>query len=304
MNSSRIARCLACFTLLFAVLTSLLGSPMALAAQEGSNGPILSPSEEEPQLAESPIEITCKFPIVEGVAGDSFEFEFYITPMDKKHAGKYDFNVVTPPGWKATIWHSYPDKRVGAIDLVGIPGPSANIIVKVVSLPGKTPEPGEYIITIEVESGDIKASLDLTAVVTARYKFDIDTVTGRLNTEVESGEEKHVSILLVNTGTTAIENITLSSDKPEGWSVTFNPEKIDSLEPDLTQEVDVIVKPPKRTIARDYVTTLIAESEHSSDRLELRVTVPTPMVWGGAGIGMAVAVIAGLIVLFRRLSMR
>ena len=257
-------------------------------------------------MEESPIKLTCKFPIVEGVAGDSFEFEFYITPMDKKYAGKYDLNVVTPPGWKATIWRSHPKpgQRVGAIDLVGIPGPSANIIVKVVSLPGKPPEPGEYMITLEVESGDIKASLDLTAVVTARYEFDIDTVTGRLNTEVKSGEEKHVSILLVNTGTGAIENITLSSDKPEGWSITFNPEKIDSLEPDLTQEVDVIVKPPKRTIARDYVTTLIAESEHSSDRLELRVTVPTPRVWGGAGIGMAVAVIAGLIVLFRRLSMR
>ena len=304
MNRSRIARCLACFALLLAVLTGLLGSPMALAAQEGSNGPILSPSEEEPQPEESLIEFTCKFPIVEGVAGDSFEFEFYFTPMAKEYAGKYDFNVITPPGWRATVWRSYPDQRVGSIDLGGMPGPSANITVKAVSLPGKTPEPGEYIITLEVESGDIKASIDLTAVVTARYEFDIDTVTGRLNTEVKSGEEKHVSILLVNTGTATIENIALSSDKPEGWSVTFNPEKIDSLEPDLKQEVDIIVKPPKRTIARDYVTTLIAESEHSSDRLKLRVTVLTSTLWGWAGTGIAAGVIIGLVVLFRRLSMR
>jgi uncharacterized membrane protein len=277
---------------------------MALAAQEDSNGPILSPSEEEPQSAEPPVEFTCKFPIVEGVAGDSFEFEFYFTPMAKKYAGKWVFNVITPPGWKATVWRSHPDQRVGAIDLGGVPGPSLNITVKAVSLPGKTPEPGEYIITIEVKSGDIKASLDLTAVVTARYELDIATVTGRLNTEVKSGEEKHASILLVNTGTATIENITLSSDKPEGWSITFNPEKIDSLEPGLKRKVDVVVKPPKRTIAGDYFTTLKAESERGSDSLELRVTVLAPRIWGWAGIGIAAAVIAGLGILFSRLSMR
>jgi len=89
-------------------------------------------------------------------------------------------------------------------------------------------------------------------VVTARDEFELHTATGRLNTEVTAGEDNHLSIRLVNTGTAAIEDITLSSSKPEGWSITFTPDKVDSLEPGLSQEVDVVIKPPRKTIAGDY----------------------------------------------------
>jgi len=50
-------------------------------------------------------------------------------------------------------------------------------------------------------SGEIKGSFDLTAVVTANYEFDMYSATGRVNTEARNGEDKHVSILLENTGT-------------------------------------------------------------------------------------------------------
>ena len=306
MNGSRIARCLACFALLFTVLASLLGGSVVLAAQEGSNGPILSPpTQEEPQSEEPPIKFTCKFPAVKGVAGDTFEFQIVIKPSDYEYAVKYDFNVIAPSGWKAGVWGDYPEKRISSINFAGEGTLSEETVtVKASSLPGERPEPGEYVITLEMEAGDLKVSIDLTAVVTARYEFDMDTATGRLNSQVKAGEDNHVTLLLTNTGTAAIENITFSSSKPEGWSITFNPEKIDSLEPGLKREVDVVIKPPKKAIAGDYPTTLKAESENGSDSLELRVTVVAPRVWGDAGIGIAVCVIAGLVVLFRRPSMR
>ncbi|MBA7652387.1 hypothetical protein ES703_60221 [subsurface metagenome] len=310
MNRSRIARCLACFALLAAVLTGLLESSAVLAAQEASNGPILSPlSEEEPQSEEQaseepPIEFSCKFPTLEGVAGDIFEFEVNITPSTDEYAVKYDFNVTAPPGWEAGVWGAYPKKRVSSIDFRGERVHSETIEVRAVPLPGERPEPGDYVITLEVESGDIKASLDLTAVVTYRYEFGMYTETGRLNAQVKAGEDNHISILLINTGTGAIEDLALSSDKPEGWSVTFNPEKIDSLEPGLRREVDVVIKPPKKAIAGDYLTTLKAGSERGFDSLELRVTVLTSTLWGWAGIGIAAGVITGLVVLFRRLGRR
>ena len=304
MNKSRIARCLACFILLSAALTTLLGSPIVVAAEEGSNSPAPPPSQGEPEKDYEPIGIVCKFPIVKGVAGDTFDFEFYLAPTVKEYAVAYDFSVIAPPGWEATIWHSYSEQRVGGIDLEGVIAPSETITVRAAPLPGKAPEPGEYVITFEMESRDTKISIDLTAVVTERYELNIDTTTGRFNTEIKGGEEKHISILLENTGTAAIEGLAFSSNKPEGWSVTFSPEKIDTLEPGLKQEVEVVIKSPKRTIARDYFATLKAESENASGSTQLRVTVLTPRIWGGGGIGIAVAVIAGLIVLFRRLSTR
>ena len=304
MNRSRAAHFLACFALLFAVLAGLLGSSAVLAAEEGDNSSAPPPSQGEPQSEEPPIELTCKYPTIEGLAGDTFEFSVFIVPMAKEFAGRWDFNIITPPGWEASVWQIHRKQQVASMDFWGRRGYSDTVTVKASSLPGERLEPGEYVITLEMESGGLKASIDLTAVVTDRYELSMYTATEKLNTEVKGGVEKHVSILLENTGTAAIKDIAFSSDKPEGWSVTFNPDKIDTLEPDLKQEVDVVIKPPKRTIAHDYIVTLKAESKNASDSMQLRVTVPAPRVWGWAGIGIAVGVIAGLGVLFSRLSMR
>jgi uncharacterized membrane protein len=197
-------------------------------------------------------------------------------------------------------------KRVSSIDFTGEQVRSETVNVKAFAEPGKRPEPGEYTITLEMnwEAGDIKSSLDLTAVVIASYDFVMITKSGRLNAQVDTGKDNHVAILLLNTGTAAIEDVTLSATIPEGWSITFDPEKIDSLEPALEREIDIIIRPPNKTIAGDYLLTLKADSERGADSLQLRVTVLTSTLWGWAGIGIVAGVIAGLIIMFRRLGRR
>ncbi len=306
MNRSRATRYLICFVLLFAALGGLLGGSVALAAEEGDDGSVSSlPGQEEPP-PEQPIAFTSKFPTVESIATDIFEFEVFIKPSSDEYLGKYEFTLTTPPGWEAGVWGSYPQKRVSSIDFTGEQAHSEIIEVKAFAEPGKRPEPGEYRITLEMnwEAGDIKSSLDLTAVVIASYDFVMFTESGRLNAQTKAGEDNHIPILLVNTGTAAIEDIALSATTPEGWSITFDPEKIDSLEPDLEREIDVVIRPPKKTVAGDYRITLKADSERGIESLELRVTVLTSTLWGWAGIGITAGVIAGLVILFRRLGRR
>ena len=232
MNRSRATRYLICFVLLFAALGGLLGSSVALAAEEGDNGSVSSlPGQEEPP-PEQPIAFTSKFPTVEGIATDIFEFEVFIKPSSDEYLGKYEFTLIVPPGWEAGVWGSYPEKRVSSIDFTGEQVHSETINVKAFAEPGKRPEPGEYGITLEMnwEAGDIKSSLDLTAVVIASYDFVMFTESGRLNAQTKAGEDNHIPILLINTATAAIEDITLSATAPEGWDITFGPEKIDSLD--------------------------------------------------------------------------
>ncbi len=307
MNRSRIARYLACFVLLFTVLIGLMGSSVALAAEESGSGSISSPeNQEEPEAVSEPVKFFAKFPTLEGVAGDTFDFEVMITPNADEYAVKYDFNVTTPPGWEGSVWGDYPQKQVSSIDFRGEQLHSETINVKATPSPGETPEPGEYTITLEMTSAEpkIETSLDLTAVVTYSYGFSMYTETGRLNAQVKAGEDNHTAILLLNTGTGPIEDIALSADSPEGWDVTFDPDKIGTLETGLRQEADVVIKPPKKTIAGDYLVTLKADSERGSDSIQLRVTVLTSTLWGWAGIGIAAGVVAGLIILFRRLGRR
>ena len=306
MNRSRVTRYLVYFILLSAALGGLLGGTMVFAAVESDSGSVSPlPGQEEPP-PEQPIAFTCKFPTVQDIATSIFEFEAFIQPSTEAYLGKYDFTITTPPGWEAGVWGDYPEKRVSSIDFTGEQVHSETIKVKAFAEPGKRPEPGEYGITLEMnwEAGDIKSSLDLTAVVTASYDFVMITESGRLDAQTKAGEDNHVPILLINTGTAAIEDITLSATAPEGWAITFDPETIDSLELDLEREIDVVIKPPKKTIAGDYLITLNADSERGVDSLELRVTVLTSTLWGWAGIGIAAGVIAGLVILFRRLGRR
>ena len=131
------------------------------------------------------------------------------------------------------------------------------------------------------------------------------TSSGLLNTEANVGEENHFSILLKNSGSTAIENITLSSTKPTGWTVSFKPEKVDLLESGLSQEIDVLIEPPTKTIAGDYEITLKAASaEYTPDSMKVRVTVLSPTIWGWVGVIIVLLVIAGLGVVFWRLGRR
>ena len=294
-----------CFALLFIMLAGLAANQAALAAQESKDSFLLPPGQEEP-LPEEKLEMESKYPVLSAKSGEIFEFDVTLKYQGGERR-RFDLTFTTPPEWRALATAGYPEKQIPAIEM----GPAEMFPVtesiKVIFDPvsGKYPEPGDYVATLEVSSGTLKETIELKAVVTARYEFAMLTSTGRLNTEADAGEDNHFSILLTNSGSAAIENITFSSSKPEGWSITFTPEKVESLDAGLTQEVDVVINPPDKTIAGDYQITLRAESkEFSPDPLKLRVTVLTPTIWGWVGVLIVLAVIAGVGVIFWRLGRR
>ena len=257
-------------------------------------------------VSEEKLELETKFPVVSGEASGIFE-----TEVDVKYQGKerrrIDLTFTTPKDWNAMAESSYPKKQIAAIEL----GPAERfavtekITVTFAPVYWYLPEPGDYKVTLEVTAGELKETIELTAKVTAKYEFDITTVTGRLNTEATAGDDKHFSIVLVNTGSVPIEDVSFTTNKPEGWSVKFEPEKVDSVEPGFTQDVDVIINAPKgKTIAGDYVVGINANSKKVNDNIELRVTVLTSPIWGWVGIAIVVVVILGLAVIFRQLGRR
>jgi len=288
------------------MLSGLLGSQIALAAQEGINGSVsLPPSQEEPP-PETKFETIPRYPIMRAVSGESFTFEISMVYQGTESRA-FDLDLTAPVGWIGEIKPSYGEFMIESITLE--PGKTYPDKVNVVlnPPPGELPEPGEYKATFRAGSGELTDSVELTAVVTEippTYGLYVSTATGLRSMEAKAGEDNHITVILENYGTGTLENITFTSTKSAEWSVTFTPYNIESLEPGLQQEVDVTITPPAKTIAGDYAVQLKFLSEKATYTLELRVTVVTPTIWGGAGIGIAVAVIAGLVVLFRRLGRR
>ena len=304
MGWSRVVRYFLCFALLFGVLVGLTGNRTALATQESSNGPFLLSLNQEEAAPQEKLDLFSKFPVLPGNSGDGFTFEVELT----WHGSEFKtFDLVTTPpsGWRAATVAGQPQKEVPAIGLQSEMTRPDRVAILFAPLFGEQPEPGDYVVTLEASSDDIKETIELTARVTDLYMFYFITDTEKLNFEVTAGKENHLSLKVGNTGTAVIDKIDLTSSKPEGWKVTFNPDRVEALEPGLAQEVNVVIKLPAKTIAGDYMLTMQTISADMASRtLDLRVTVLTPTIWGWVGISIVLAVIAGVAVIFRRLGRR
>lgn len=287
--------------LLFSMIGGLVGGQVAMAADQGSRNAISVPLNQE-QFEDS-LKLSSKFPVLQAKSGEAFEFDVEFIALVSEDR-TFDLTVDTPQNWVSIMQPRYDDTQISAIRIREFQAAPETIKVIVAPVPWDLPDPGEYSIILTAISGDLKESIVLKAVVTARYGMDVYTEIGRLNTKATSGEDNHLAIKVRNSGSADLDKITLSSSKPEGWLITFNPENVENLAPGLAQDVDVVIKPADKAIAGDYMITLRANSKEINDSISIRVTVVTPTIWGWLGIVIVLAVIAGLVVMFRQLGRR
>jgi len=306
MNKSKLACLIACVTLCLATFGGLIGQPIASAQAE----------EEEAPPPEETFELQAKYPALSGPADTTFEFEVGLSYRYGEGPREFELHTTGPEGWLTYVCESsyQKDKQLTAIRLETY-SVSEKVLVVAIAPFWLFPEPGDYTIEMEAVSEDLslKDSIDLTATITARYNLAVETTSGRLNTKATAGKESSFSITVTNVGTATLDKVTFSSTRPSGigneeWKVTFDPEKIEALAPLDNKEIEVTVKPPAKTIAGDYMTTLKFDTDPDLSteppKLEIRVTVSTPTKWGWIGAGIIVAVIAGLVVGFRRFGRR
>jgi len=271
------------------------------------NQPIVTAQEEK-------IELNSKYPIRPGPVDISFTFDVELLYSGGEEQRTFELSAEGPDGWLVSILQSaYEATEISAIRLDPTKAYPETIAVYASAPYWLFPEPGDYTITLKAAAGEIEDSIDLTARVTARYDFLVRTETERLNVKATAGKESHLTVIITNLGTAPLNQITFRSVKPrvvagEAWSVNFDPDKIENLNPWDEREVEVVIKPPPKTIAGDYMTTLEFNSDPRTSieppKLEIRVQVmgETSTIW--IGIGIVVAVIAALYFVFRRFGRR
>ncbi len=276
------------FFLLFVLLTvaSGLSGGVALASDGGGS-----------------LELYTPYPVVKDISGQTFRYE-----VELKYEGSqtrtFDLSVTPIPGWKISIKPLIKRQDITQVRLKPGKKPPEGIRVFIEPLKGELPKPGEYVTTLTATSGDIKASIELKAVVTDLHQFSLTTESGRLNTDVIAGKENHLKILVKNTGTATLSKIALVAFQPEQWVVKFEPNMVENIAPGSSKEVDMLIKPPRKTIAGDYMIELKAFSGRSSASAKLRATVPVPPLWRAVGMLIVLATLAGVGIMYRRLSQR
>ena len=246
--------------------------------------------------------LSSDFPSIKDAEGGQYSFTVNIAYVGTDPR-LFDVSVQFPAGASGQILNS------NSVEITAIridPSIFSSSFVTVNFSPNAKggPEPGQYAMTFNAKSGSLNASIQLTAVVTARYEVHLVPQNGMFSTNITAGQDNHFGMIVQNNSSVALDNVTLTMAAPDGWGVRFVPDKIASIAAKSQVTVDAIITPPQNTIAGDYDINGTLGQKNGSDFQKIRVTVQTPTVWGWVGILIVVGVIAGLGVIFRQLGRR
>jgi uncharacterized membrane protein len=131
------------------------------------------------------------------------------------------------------------------------------------------------------------------------FQLSLNVLPGYYYREITPGQESTLYLEISNTGNQAATDIRLTSDSPEGWDVSLNPESIAYLGAGNSQSIDLTVTAPPGTERGDYTLTIIAQASQTRTATSTTVNVVSSLsVWLWVGIGLAVLLIAAFVFIF------
>ncbi|MBO9198892.1 MULTISPECIES: COG1470 family protein [Niastella] len=210
----------------------------------------------------------------------------------------YELQTAAPPGWSSSF-------RVDGMQVTSFRLDSNKTQdISIELTPSVTAKPGKYAIPVTATSDQGKLELNLEAVVKGAYALELTTPTGLLSGEVTEGDRKPVYLTVKNQGSLPLNNIDLSAQTPAKWSVTFEPAKLDRLDPGGTVNVTAYINVPDKTIAGDYVTTLTASNSNVTSNSSYRLTVTTSWLAGWLGMLIILGAVGMVYFLIRKYGRR
>jgi uncharacterized membrane protein len=190
----------------------------------------------------------------------------------------YELSAALPPGWTASF-------RVDGMQVTSFrldSNKTQDLTIEIT--PSPETKPGKYQVPVTAAGDQESLRLDLEAAVKGAYALDLTTPTGRLSDEVTEGSRKPIHLTVKNTGTLPLDALELTAQSPTKWDATFEPAKIERLEPGKSMEVVANVHVPDKTIAGDYVSNFTVKNNNTNANAAFRVTVTTSWLAGWLGI--------------------
>ncbi len=242
-------------------------------------------------------EFTTRQKNMQGHAGASFTFNSEIKNRTAE-SHSYGLRAQSPRGWSVVFKADY--KQVTSVQTD--PNSTTPIVIDV-----KSPErieAGTYKIPVSAVFGTASADLELEVVITGSYNVELTTPTGRVSANITAGEEKRIELIVRNRGTSGLNDIRLNNSAPSNWEVAFEPKKVDFVAPGDEAKVDAFIKADKKAIAGDYIVNLEALLPETSSRIQYRMSVKTPMLWGWIGVLIIFIALGSVLFLFRKYGRR
>ena len=241
--------------------------------------------------------LTARLVNIEAAVHETFRYNTTLR-NGASQAYVYELKASVPEGWSVVF-----RARGGQVTSLNMDGnKSEEITIEII--PAYSTDPAKYTIPVTATTGSDTLKLDLEAVVKGSYGLELTTPTGRLSDNVTEGRQKEIHLVVRNTGTLPLNDISLSAQTPPKWDATFEPAKVDNLLPGKTVDITAKLSVPDKTLSGDYVTTFNVRNANSNTQAVFRMTVKTSMLAGWIGILVIVLAIALVVYLIRKYGRR
>jgi uncharacterized membrane protein len=265
------------------VAANLLLSPATSLAQPGSRNKASS--------------FTTRLMNLEATSKETFRYNASLNNAGNR-SKIYELTATLPPGWTSSF--RVDGMQVSSFRLDS--NKTQDLTIEIT--PSPEAKPGKYQIPVTATADQESLRLDLEAAVKGAYAVELTTPTGRLSDEVTEGTRKPIHLTVKNTGSLPLDALELAAQSPTKWDATFEPAKIDRLEPGKTLDVVANVHVPDKTIAGDYVSNFTVKNNNTNANAAYRVTVTTSWLAGWLGILVILLAIGIVYSLIRKYGRR
>lgn len=242
-------------------------------------------------------EFTADQPNMQGNSTSTFAF---VANLKNRTADEQIYALMSnaPRGWSVIFKSNY--QQVTSVNTEANSTQPIGIEIK----PPDKIEAGKYKIPLIAATSTSSANLDLEVVITGTFNMELSTPTGLLSASITAGDQKQVELTIINTGSTDLNDVMLSFSAPLNWDVTFDPKKVDRIQPGNTAQVFATIKADKKAIPGDYVTNIDAKTPEVGRQISFRISVETPMLWGWIGVLIIIIALGSVYFLFRKYGRR
>jgi uncharacterized membrane protein len=272
--------------------------PLTIAADSSGGSASLAIEVVVQGGAGGTVTMTPEYSGVRGPSSETFTFPVDIR-NDSPAEVQLELTAEGPIGW---IVEARPQTQSQASAITVDPGATTKITVT--ASPSTTAAAGLYDLRVMARGGGVDAEAPLQVQITGSFDMQISTPDQRLNADVTAGQPTPFPVIVFNTGTADLVQVSLDSIPPAGWEITWDTEVIPTIAAGDFATVNATITPSAEAIAGDYQITFRATSDDADASMEVRSTV-SPSAFGGlVGIGLILLTLAALAWVFRRFGRR
>ena len=242
------------------------------------------------------ITVTTDSPTLTGASDATFTFNLTLqngTAQDQTVSAR----ASGPAGW--TVQAQLAQAQAAST----IVKAGSSTAITITATPPTNAPAGHTDIAVAATAGTKTISATLGIDITGTFKMTLSTPGDLLSAHGSAGTALRQALEVRNTGTGNLTGVALTATPTSGWTVTFEPKTIDVAAGAIGQ-VTAVITPSADAVAGDYVVSLSAANSEATSSADIRFTVETSPIWALIGIGVIVAILAGLFYVFRTYGRR